>query len=94
MTEQAAIRILKKNYPAPCYLAVRDALDMSISVLEKQIPKKPREYEDKYYGCPVCGNVLLHKWKKYPTVLMDKRNGLPFCLSCGQKLDWSDTDHK
>ena len=57
---------------------------------EKQIAKKPREYEDKFYGCPVCGNVLLHKWEKYPTKLMNKKNGLPYCLGCDQKLDWSD----
>ena len=57
---------------------------------EKQKPKKPKEYGDKYYGCPTCGNVILHKWEKYPTKLMDKKNGLPYCLNCGQKLDWSD----
>lgn len=65
--------------------------DRAINALEKQIPYKPKEYEDKYYGCR-CGNVLLHKWEKYPTVLMPKSNGLPYCLKCGQKLDWSDTD--
>ena len=59
---------------------------------EKQIAKKPREYEDKFYGCPVCGNVLLHKWEKYPTKLMNKKNGLPYCLGCGQKLDWGDEE--
>ena len=56
--------------------------------IEKQIPKKPEEYEDKYYACPVCGNVLLHKWEKYPTKLMSKNNGLPYCLSCGQAIDY------
>ena len=55
---------------------------------EKQMPKKPKEYEDKYYGCPTCENVLLHKWEKYPDKLMDKSNGLLYCLGCGQKLDW------
>lgn len=59
---------------------------------EKQKAKKPKEYEDKFYGCPVCGNVLLHKWEKYPTKLIDKKNGLPYCLGCGQKLDWSDEE--
>ena len=59
---------------------------------EKQKQKKPKEYEDKYYGCPTCGNVILHKWEKYPTKLMDKKNGLPYCLNCGQKLDWSDEE--
>lgn len=59
---------------------------------EKQIPKRPKEYEDKYYGCPTCGNVLLHKWEKYPDKLTDKRNGLPYCLGCGQKLNWEDEE--
>ncbi len=60
------------------------------AAMEKHTAKRPREYEDKYYGCPTCGNVLLHKWEKYPDKLMDKSNGLPYCLGCGQKLDWSD----
>ena len=60
------------------------------AAVEKQKAKKPKEYEDKFYGCPTCGNILLHKWEKYPTKLMDKKNGLPYCFGCGQKLDWSD----
>lgn len=60
--------------------------------MEKQTAKRPKEYEDKYYACPVCGNVLLHKWEKYPDKLMDKSNGLPYCLGCGQHLDWSDEE--
>ena len=62
------------------------------AAVEKQNAKKPKEYEDKFYGCPVCGNVLLHKWEKYPTKLMNKKNGLPYCLGCGQKLDWDDEE--
>lgn len=64
--------------------------DTSIEALEKQLPKKPIEYEDKYYACPACGNVLMHKWGKYPTILEDKKNGLPCCLSCLQVIDWSE----
>ena len=58
------------------------------AAVEKQRAKKPKEYEDKFYGCPTCGNVLLHKWEKYPTKLMDKKNGLPYCLGCGQRILW------
>lgn len=61
-----------------------------IEALEKQIPKKPDEYMDKFYGCPRCSNLLMHKWEKYPTLKMDKRNGLPYCLGCGQAIDWSE----
>ena len=60
------------------------------TAVEKQKAKKPKEYEDKFYRCPTCGNVLLQKWGKYNTKLMDKKNGLPYCLVCGQKLDWGD----
>ena len=67
-------------------------IDECREAVEKQKAKKPKEYEDKFYGCPTCGNILLHKWEKYPTKLMNKKNGLPYCLGCGQKLDWSDEE--
>ena len=56
---------------------------------EKQVAKKPKEYEDRYYACE-CGNILLPKWKEYPTKLMPKSEGLPHCMACGQKLDWEE----
>lgn len=65
-----------------------DAIYVAIKALEKQIPKQPKEYEDKYYACPNCGNVTMMKWERYPDRLMDKSNGLPYCLGCGQCLDW------
>ena len=55
---------------------------------EKNTPYKPQEYEDRYYACK-CDNILLPKWRKYPTELMPKSEGLPHCMSCGQKLDWN-----
>lgn len=54
---------------------------------EKNEPYKPQEYEDRYYACK-CNNILLPKWRKYPTELMPKSEGLPYCMACGQKLDW------
>ena len=59
--------------------------------LEKQIPYKPKEYEDRYYGCR-CGNILLMKWREYLKELTPKSEGLPYCLACGQALDWSESD--
>ena len=67
-------------------------LGKAIEALAKQIPKKPKEYEDKFYACPVCGNVVHHKWAKYPIKLMPKSVGLPYCLNCGQRLNWRDDD--
>lgn len=53
-----------------------------------RIPMKPIEYEDKYYACK-CGNVLMMKWEKYNKKLNPKGEGLPYCLSCGQAIDWT-----
>ena len=61
-----------------------------INALEKQIARKPVCIEDKMWCCPVCDNHLLHKWVKYPTELMPKTEGLPHCMSCGQKIDWNE----
>ena len=69
---------------------LRTAEEIAINALEKQIPKKPDCIEDKMYCCPVCDNNLMYKWIKYPTRLMPKTEGLPHCMSCGQKIDWSD----
>lgn len=56
--------------------------------IEKQNAKEPVEYEDKYYACPNCDNLLMPKWERYPFQLKDKKNGLPYCLSCGQAILW------
>ena len=52
---------------------------------EKQVAKKPIEYEDKYYACPRCEGTVMYKWDEYPTKLKSKKYGLPYCLGCGQK---------
>ena len=95
MKPQEAIGIMKIaiaevewNYPMD-YAA---AFETAIEALEKQVPKKPIEYEDKYYGCPTCGNVTMMKWEQYPDIPMSKIYGLPYCLGCGQVLDWSEEE--
>lgn len=84
MTNQEAIKYIENHG----YIS-DDVKDIAIKALEKQIPKKPKEYEDKYYACS-CGNVLLLKWEKYNTILTQKSKGLPYCLACGQKIDWGE----
>lgn len=95
MTEREAIKLLKSNRPTSRYVTLNylkwnEALKMAIIALEKQIPKKPYCIEDKMWCCPVCDNHLLPKWVKYPTELMPKTEGLPYCMSCGQKIDFSE----
>lgn len=68
---------------------LRDAVDVAIQALKKQIPMKPAPIDyEKYidvidnarflrgaYWCPDCKRVV--------------KSG-SFCSDCGQKLDWSD----
>ena len=70
--------------------AYRNDISALRELVDKATPKKPIEYEDKYYGCPNCGNTLLFKWIKYNIELEDKNNGLPYCLNCGQAIDRSE----
>ena len=96
MTEQKAIEVIKRVYNVSCpahedEMLYEKAIELAIKALGKQIPKKPKEYEDKYYACS-CGNVLLMKWEKYNTILTQKSKGLPYCLACGQKLDWDEEE--
>lgn len=99
MTESEAIKKLKdiltectESEEAVCYVTNVDApaLETAINALKKQIAKKPDCIEDKMWCCPVCDNHLLPKWVKYPTELMPKTEGLPYCMSCGQKIDFGE----
>ena len=93
MTREEAIKRLKEaRFTVQPYLYMNEAFDVAIEALEKQMPKKPKEFEDKYYTCPECGNLLMYKWMVYPEKLMPKSNGLPCCLNCLQAIDWSDNE--
>ena len=58
----------------------REAMNMAIKALEKQIPKKIVKHDK----CPVCNNGQSTTWYYV---------GASYCEYCGQKLSWeSDTD--
>lgn len=52
----------------------KEAIEMGIEALEKQIPKKPVRGSEMY--CDECGNVV----KSYEN----------YCDCCGQRLDWEE----
>ena len=73
-----------------------DALDLAISALEKQIPKKPKHIDKNatFDGnwkkvCPACGRVLVERIttpeESYPEIY----NHTPHCI-CGQAIDWEE----
>lgn len=56
-----------------------NAMEVAISAIEKQIPKKP-DLDGGIY-CPCC----LHEFKEnYDTT--------SYCPNCGQAIDWSDVE--
>lgn len=55
-----------------------NAMELAISALEKQIPKKP-DLDDGVY-CPCC----LHEFKSH----YDETR---YCPNCGQAIDWGDS---
>ena len=75
MEEKEAIKYIKNHG-----FISDDVKDMSISALEKQIPKEPEEQRyfrtfNQYAGlCPSCRGGANSEFQ--------------YCGDCGQKLDW------
>ena len=68
----------------------REFIYEALKALKKQIPMKPKAVEDKIWCCPTCWNNLLQIWSEYPTKKMELDRGLPYCLGCGQAIDWRE----
>lgn len=79
MNPEKAIEAIKDNYPPSNYTILREALDLSMSVLEKQIPKKVIKSPYNVKFCPVCKGSV---WQN--------RDESKYCFRCGQKIYWGD----
>lgn len=56
----------------------KDAVDVAVEALEKQIPKKIISKDD-YADCPACGGII-HYWSDC------------YCHNCGQKYVWTEDE--
>lgn len=64
---------------------LRDAVDVAIQALEKQIPKKVKNSGERIpfeWYCPTCGEILCDDGYK--------NTDIKYCEQCGQVLDWRD----
>lgn len=94
MTNEEAINTIKTaiaevEWYYPMDYAI--AFEIAISVLEKQIPKKPINVKTSIatWGlCPKCMGEL-NKLCGKPNVVFKSS---AFCHDCGQAIDWSDTE--
>ena len=67
-----------------------EEMEIAISALEKQIPKKPykrKEHKQNDYYCAVCRYYLGDEMELKFAGLQPK-----FCPNCGQALDWRDEE--
>ena len=66
-----------------------EAVDMAISALEKQIPKKPTVPVDTWL-CPSCGESVEYQQKLGDNVLYHGQHD--FCPKCGQAIEWEENE--
>lgn len=62
------------------------SLDIAISAIEKQVPKKPLNVEKHYYKCPCCKQDL---GISEDDIFVYEMPTPMYCSICGQALDWS-----
>ena len=85
MNNQDAIKNLKNIVEYWTYRPTEiEAAELSISALEKQIPKKPIEEQGIAPRCPYCENA------NYLTNEDEEVNN--YCGNCGQAIDWRNEE--
>ena len=88
MTIEEAIKQLELNRP-PAYTELREAIDMAIAAMEKQIPKKPfKPFGTHSYKCSNCWKFVAHEVDDN----FDLANLAEWCPYCGQKINWSEVE--
>ena len=71
----------------------REALQVAVEALERQVPKKATEKYDRYTGndamfCPMCLTYLGYRDKRTHIVKPLMMKDGDFCGRCGQKIDF------
>ena len=82
MTNEEAIIDIRENIQP---IIGGKSLDIAISAIEKQIPKKPKVIFDEYsyFECGNCGEAIY---------CSDELKSHKYCLNCGQALDWGESE--
>jgi hypothetical protein len=84
------LKRLKNDFPAKCHPILYsnhcERIDLAISALEKQIPKKcETDEENNFYNCPCCNEDLMGCYG-------ENDETAKHCLWCGQKLLWEESE--
>ena len=101
MTNLEAIKRIKEHIAIHKYreshaIHIVEALEMAISALEKQIPKKPKhidknkEFDGNWKKvCPTCLSMLIERITTSEVSDVIVYNRTPHCW-CGQAIDWEE----
>ena len=88
MTNEEAIIDIRENIQP---IVGGKSLDIAISAIEKQIPKKVT-HEAALYKCCTCLNCK-NVVDEFTEFMGNRCRVTPtYCKYCGQALDWSDTE--
>ena len=88
ISNEEIIQVILSNYPDERYARLREAVDLALVIIKKQIPTKPIYERWAAARCPTCGEELSeHLGDGY----YKHWESLRFC-ECGQKLDWSESE--
>ena len=105
MEIKEAINAIKENKPTSGYTILCEALDMAVSALEKQIPKKPifkyhkEDVTPVKYGrliefmCPNCGRFIVAMYETDVERGGGIHENLKGCSTCLQALDFTGYYH-
>ena len=75
----------------PEIIEYREALELAVDAIRKQVPLRIKEEKWIDTKC-VCGHVLSeHFGDGYHDIPFQSKTA--YCPECGQKLDWSETNH-
>ena len=102
MTAEEAILMLDRimydedNHGINWATGAKEAFNMAISALEKQIPKKPihinknKEFDGNWKKiCPACGSTLIERITTPEESFPQYYNYTSHC-KCGQSIDWEE----
>lgn len=96
MTTQEAIKTVRELWRETNDPWYEETYDKAISALEKQIPKKPHEVQDKYNKnlfnlyCTSCANWIGIGNSRLKRVDMYNNSNNKICPYCGQAIAWEE----
>lgn len=86
MTEQEAIKWIKRHHDTQMACKDGEAMRIAIECIKKQVPKEPKkkilEVGWTFHICPTCKCVY------------GEGNLSRYCGYCGQKIDWSKENER